>query len=225
MLWMFSFRGRINRLQYFFGSVGLGIGWVVIILVAGDLALGLARGGGLAGGLVGGLLLILLSLALLVGGLWSSLSLRARRIRDIGWPVGPVMGGSILLMAMNFFMGFDAATSAFQAAQASGMPPTPHLSPLSGLVSLIGLVLDLCLLFWPGNGGADPLESGWRDPSPASRPYEAALGRKAAGGAPRPQWAVDLGAAPDPVAPAPAPAATGGFPRPQTAGGSGRRGL
>jgi uncharacterized membrane protein YhaH (DUF805 family) len=222
MLWMFSFSGRINRLQYFFGGLGLFLGCLVFAAVGGALTAAL-----IVGGMAGLAVLGLMAIAFFIASMWSNMSMRARRIRDIGWPVTPVMVAWFLGMAVNISLSVDSFTSAFRAAQAGMTAAPPHVSGIAALIGLGGLVFDLCLLFWPGNGGADPLESGWRDPSPPSRPYEAALGRKAAGGAPRPQWAVDLGATPDPVAsgPAPVPAPTGGFPRPQTASGFGRRGL
>src|SRR5471030_930842 len=84
---VFSFRGRLNRLQYFLGSWGLGAAMFVLVVTVVASVGGLAGGGSpdqsalLKLGLAAGL-------AFLVIGpiyLWVSFSLQARRFRDIGW--------------------------------------------------------------------------------------------------------------------------------------------
>lgn len=138
---VFSFRGRLNRLQYFLGSWGLGTVMIVLVVVI------LASVGGMAGGGAPGpaaliRLGVVALLALLVIApvyFWVSFSLQARRFRDIGWEpvfVIPAWIGAGIVDRLAV-MG------------------APQLAVIDGSgVSWFGLLLNLglagCLLFWPG---------------------------------------------------------------------------
>jgi uncharacterized membrane protein YhaH (DUF805 family) len=160
---MFSFHGRIGRMQYFLRSMALvgaifGVIFVpILILCAGRIREAL-HGGPTPGGGVSLLLVFgVLALICLPAGLWSSLSLQARRFRDIGWnPLFVILG----------WIGFDLIDRLVAGAVPSLALGQTHQGTLFG--ALVGLVLGGALLFWPGAGDSDetyappPLEP--RDP-------------------------------------------------------------
>jgi uncharacterized membrane protein YhaH (DUF805 family) len=157
---VFSFRGRLNRLQYFLGSWALGVVTVVLAVAV------LASLGGMAGGrtpdraaLIN--LGVTALLALLVIGpiyFWISFSLQARRFRDIGWePVFVIpawIGGEIVDRL--------AVMGAPQIAVTHGMG-------ISWLGLLLNLGLGGCLLFWPGRNSFD-IASVFDDVPPPGQP-------------------------------------------------------
>lgn len=145
----FSFRGRINRLQYFFGGLGLGVG-VVVLVVLGILLFGLGSAGGMSK--------LTLTLFICIGAglfLWPSLALRTRRIRDMGW--NPVY----VVPPWLFLNIFDVAT-----ALGGGQPQA-----FSIVAGMVNMGLGSCLLFWPSQAEAPraPSSSGedWDEPTPA----------------------------------------------------------
>ncbi len=73
---IFSFRGRINRLQFLLRWLGVTAALFVVVSI-GFLT-------GLKVGPIGALVSIVILIAALAY-LWASLSLQARRFRDIGW--------------------------------------------------------------------------------------------------------------------------------------------
>ena len=78
---VFSFRGRLGRLQYFVGGLALGMAIIVPLVMIGVSMF--AHGGVGAKPPLG--LLALFALVAVPLFLWISLSLQARRLRDIGW--------------------------------------------------------------------------------------------------------------------------------------------
>ena len=178
---VFGFGGRLNRLQFFFASLGLGLA-VIVLLVPMVFVLVLHRAGGFSPGV--GVALLLGVLAILVA-LWTSLSLQARRIRDIGWNPLLVIPGDIALQVADQLV-------------ARAMPHLalgPHRTEtLVG--ALVNLGLALCLLFWPGQGGPaqsappatsakapKPPKAGKAEPSSAAAPIVAAR--------PAANWAIE----------------------------------
>jgi uncharacterized membrane protein YhaH (DUF805 family) len=157
---VFSFRGRLNRIQYFLGTWALG---AVMIVLAVAVFAGV---GGMAGaGRPDRAALINLGvtalLALLVIGpiyFWVSFLLQARRFRDIGWEpvfVIPAWIGAGILDRL-------AVMGAPQIAVIDGMG-----------ISWFGLLLNLglagCLLFWPGKKPFD-IASVFDDVPPPGQP-------------------------------------------------------
>jgi uncharacterized membrane protein YhaH (DUF805 family) len=142
---MFSFHGRIGRMQYFLRSMALGaaIGIVVAIgcasLVGGGGLEALRNGQPPAGGSL--VLIALLALIALPAAFWSSLSLQARRFRDIGWNPIFVMPAWIAVDMIDFIMA--------KAVPAMAVGRGHHATAIGALV---GLALSGSLLFWPGNG-------------------------------------------------------------------------
>jgi uncharacterized membrane protein YhaH (DUF805 family) len=124
---VFSFRGRINRLQYFLGSLTIGatLALLAAMLISFTQLAPTARPS-LTMALDAVFLVLAAPLAI-----WSAASLQARRLRDIGWEpmiVIPMWVGVLLLA------GFAAQAEVSQTA----------------LASLISLALLACLYGWPG---------------------------------------------------------------------------
>jgi uncharacterized membrane protein YhaH (DUF805 family) len=135
---IFSFRGRINRLQYWLGSLGMGV-FVAVVCLAPLMMGGGLRSGSDIGAQLG--LMALLAIPTLVIVLWVGLSMQARRIRDIG--LDPV-----IVMPIWILIGI---------ADKVLKPGFPHLSAIqlatpSTLVVLINLIGGAALCFWPGRG-------------------------------------------------------------------------
>jgi uncharacterized membrane protein YhaH (DUF805 family) len=153
---VFSFRGRINRLQYFASVVALGAALIVPVLVIG---LGLLAHGGVGAkpplatlALMG--LFFLLSIPPF---LWVSFSLQARRFRDIGWNPLYVIPGWMV------FQVFDRVLAQFVPALSIG---PLHYQTWIGL--LVSLTLGGALLFWPGRAEDDAppgIGASWLRPS------------------------------------------------------------
>ncbi len=136
---VFSFRGRLNRIQYFLGSWGLGMALVVLAVILFVGALG-GRSPGQPQNMASlGLTALFCIVVLGPIYLWVSLSLQARRFRDIGWEPTYVIPAWIGLDLLDRVAVWAA--------------PPIGVTPDSG-VSWLGLLLNLglggCLLFWPG---------------------------------------------------------------------------
>jgi len=193
---VFSFRGRVNRLQYLAGCVGLGVGVVllaVIVLGGAVVSAGSDKSAMLKAGLVGLLFLIVVVPLYL----WISLSLQARRLRDIGWE--PIF----VIPALFVFDILDR----FLALGAPQIAVTPGLMSMSWLGVCVNLGLTLCLFFWPGRPEFDVASVFDDEPPPARTSPARPAPTPVATRAPVPSRP----AAPRPVASAPA--------------GFGRRGL
>lgn len=124
---VFSFRGRINRLQYFLGSLTIGamLALLAAMLISFTQLAPTARPS-LTMALDAVFLVFAAPLAI-----WSAAWLQARRLRDIGWEpmiVIPIWIGVLLLA------GFAAQAGVSQTA----------------LASLVSLALLACLYGWPG---------------------------------------------------------------------------
>ncbi len=166
---IFSFRGRLNRIQYFLGSWGLGMALVVLAVI---LLVGAAAGRSpdrpetlAALGLTGLFCLVVLGPIYF----WVSFSLQARRFRDIGWE--PVF-------VIPAWIGVDILDRLLTMA-------APRIAVADGMgVSWIGLLvnagLGLCLLFWPGKPAFD-IAAVFDDVPPPSRSQgQPAMARAAA---------------------------------------------
>jgi len=160
---LFSFRGRIGRLQYFLTALGVGF---VALLVIGAFFLNLMSAyfgrGAVHGGSLVGLGLAMLLLAPLI--LWIGLAVQAKRVRDIGWD--PIL----VIPALWAFSFVDSLVA--QAVPALRVLPAGHQTIVGMAVSL---AYTGCLLFWPGegSGGVLPSDSDGQDerrPEPTFQP-------------------------------------------------------
>ncbi len=146
---VFSFRGSINRLQYFGGLVGLFLSFVVAALAAvlclGDLST-------LEQEPTRVLPVVMIALIALPVWIWVSLSLQARRIRDIGLNPLFVIPAYMLFEALDQAIGTSmaAAPVASLTSVASMMPHHTLLEPV------VDLAYSLALLFWPGRAQEAP---------------------------------------------------------------------
>jgi len=184
---VFSFRGRLNRIQYFLGSWGLGTAMIVLVVLAFLVVFGgqLPDRSKLVGGAVA-LLLVLLVLAPMY--FWVAFSLQARRFRDIGWEPVFVIPAWIGLDIVDRVVVMGAP----QLAVAEG-------TGISWLGLLVNAGLGLCLLFWPGRPPFDAAAV-FDDVPPPSQPQSRPQDQPAVARAP---------AAPAPRAASPAPAGFG----------------
>lgn len=155
---IFSFRGRLNRIQYFLGCWGLGAALVVlaVILLIGALS---GRSPSQPQNMASlGLTALFCIVVLGPLYLWVSLSLQARRFRDIGWEPTVVIPAWIGLDLLDRLAVWAA--------------PPIAVTPESG-VSWLGLPLNLglacCLLFWPGRAAFD-VAAVFDDVPPPSQP-------------------------------------------------------
>jgi uncharacterized membrane protein YhaH (DUF805 family) len=139
---VFSFRGRLNRLQYFGGLCGLTAAVVVAVVIAVLSVGSLANIEQHPAVLLPALLIALLVLPIWI---WVGLSLEARRIRDIGLNPVIVIPGVIV-----FGMLDQGLASAFPALSAG---PNLHQTYIGAVVNL---GYAACLFFWPGNSDVGP---------------------------------------------------------------------
>jgi len=154
---VFSFRGRLNRIQYFLGSWALGTVTIVLALI---VVVGVAgsRGMDQANLLRAGVTVLIALLAIGPVYFWISFSLQARRFRDIGWEPVFVIPAWVGLDVVDRLAVYGAP----QIAVVQGMGA-------SWLGLLLNLGLGLCLLFWPGRKFED-IASVFDDaPPPPSR--------------------------------------------------------
>jgi uncharacterized membrane protein YhaH (DUF805 family) len=180
---IFSFRGRLNRIQYFLGCCGAGAGLVVLLMLVGGLAFA-AAGGGSGPPSMFTVAVVGLAMLLVVGPLycWISFSLQARRFRDIGWEPVFVIPGWIGANIID-------RLAVMGAPQIAIMPG----AGISWLTVVVGLFFSGSLLFWPGHESSSDVASVFDDvpppPGRAAPPAPAPAARR---------WS-----------PSPAPAATG----------------
>jgi uncharacterized membrane protein YhaH (DUF805 family) len=228
---LFGFRGRINRLQYWGGSFLVGtINAIGVFLTAGSALFSAGLDDKLAATQGAGLLLIPVQIVTM----WMTLALQTKRFHDrgrTGW-----LSVAILVPMVPLFVLIQMGPGDNPAAAAAMMAPFMLLL----LAISLWFFVDLGLL--PGasgdnaygspptggmsvglkGSGAGPVD--WdapvRNPGASLESAEAALERAIAERAARPAGA----AAPMP-APAPVAAAPFAMPRPAAPGGFGRRGL
>jgi uncharacterized membrane protein YhaH (DUF805 family) len=149
---LFGFQGRLGRLPY--------LGWsaAAMFLLIAVAAFFLVVGIGLAGAtspdgagpkILGGLM----ALTSLVVGMWTSLALSAKRIRDTGFAPLPVIIGFLLLTLVD----------ALILTRLTGVRffwPFAQYTPLGGLAAIAGMVFLLC---WPSAPARLPDAPGARE--------------------------------------------------------------
>jgi len=152
---VFGFGGRVNRLQYFAGVLALCAALVLpMLMIVGFVA-------GAHGAVGSGLLVTSLVLLLAIpAAIWVSLSLQARRIRDIGWNPLYVLPPLLLIGVADRLVA--------QAIPALSIGPRYHQTAVGLLISLAAAG---CLLFWPGKSDDSAEDAAWVDwPEPDSPP-------------------------------------------------------
>jgi uncharacterized membrane protein YhaH (DUF805 family) len=214
---LFGFKGRINRAQYWYGSLGVGFVAVLMLFMVGFAAMPQAGASKTAAVQAAPMMLLMMGLIGLVSG-WAGLALQTKRFHDRnqpGWlcmlPVLPVMG-MMFALAGGIFSGQNPMQLA-SAAQ-------PYMMVLWA-INLFMFVNLGCLAGTDGpNKYGDPPGA---PRSPSSDPFQPAR--------PQAQAAFSLGsveaameraiADKSRVAPAPARAARPAVAAASTAGGSG----
>lgn len=161
---VFSFRGRVNRLQYALGNIAVG---GALALLAGMLISFIELAPTARPSLTMALDAVFLVFAAPLA-LWSAVSLQARRLRDIGWEpiiVLPIWLGALLLA------GF-AAQAGLAVTQAA-------------VASLLSLAMLACLYGWPGRRSSVTSLSDGRMMALGSSPALAPVRRRSIGHARR----------------------------------------
>jgi uncharacterized membrane protein YhaH (DUF805 family) len=135
----FSFRGRVNRLQYFMGVMALFFAVAIPLALGGATVLAHPTASAIGGSL---LVILLLLLAAPVLG-WVGLSLQARRFRDIGWNPAYVIPGLVVANIIDQLIALAVPGLAIGPFQRQ---------------TILGLLISLgaggALLFWPGKPDA-----------------------------------------------------------------------
>jgi uncharacterized membrane protein YhaH (DUF805 family) len=154
---LFSFRGRLNRVEFFCWSLAAGVIFIVmavVLVVAGVRGLSTGSSPGVTG--------LLLIVAMAIAYFWCGFALQAKRIRDIG--LSPVM----VIVGLMLFSMFDAAVLSriFHFKLWS-------LSPNTGIAGLVNLAYIGMLFFWPGQIQDGRLRDLWPDEPDPARPVVA----------------------------------------------------
>lgn len=125
---VFSFRGRVDRRQFFLGSLALG---VVLALLAAMLISFVELPSRPTPAMVLEAVLLVIAAPLAV---WSALSLQARRMRDIGWE--PLIGLPMWIGAVGLAQSLPLLAVAFCVTMLAGLYAWPGRrggsSPLTG---------------------------------------------------------------------------------------------
>jgi uncharacterized membrane protein YhaH (DUF805 family) len=160
---VFSFRGRLNRIQYFLGSWGLGVVMIVlaVVLVIGIASTGHSGEASPATLIRGGLAAIFFFLVAGPIYLWVSFSLQARRFRDIGWE-------PVFVIPAWIGVGIVDRLAVMGAPQIAVI----HGSGVSWFGLLLNIAVAGCLLFWPGKPPFD-VASVFDDFLPPAQPTQA----------------------------------------------------
>jgi uncharacterized membrane protein YhaH (DUF805 family) len=191
---VFSFRGRINRLSYFLGSLGLGLAVIVVAVVVVLATVGAGGIEALKADPLRVLPAVLLLLLLLLPAFWIGFSLQARRIRDMGFNPALVIPGMIFYVAVDHALA--AAMSGGAAVSASG-----HTL----IYPFVSLAYSGALLFWPGKPSDAQAPTSWADnvklPDPPATPRRSPAPTRAPEPAPAPMFLAPVQARPAGPAP------------------------
>ena len=156
---LFSFRGRLTRLEFLGWSVAAILLLVVtaVVLVAASVVGAKDLRAGAGAGVLG----LIIGLGMAVAYIWCGLALAAKRIRDIGWSPLIVITSLILFEIVDIVM-------------LTRLIPVRYLWPLDQH-TIVGGVVNLAyfgaLLFWPSQDtDASPAEPSARTAPGSPRP-------------------------------------------------------
>lgn len=159
---VFGFKGRIGRVRYLLSCMALGPA-LLFLFVALLFAFGFhpsVRGSFIKP-------MILAGLAVVPLWFWTSLSLQACRLRDIGLDPVP---------ALATWMGLNFVLRLFDQVVVRSQIGTAHVvDPIGAIQLMLGGLVALALLLWPGwrgeddDGGADLDDEGRAPPTPTYR--------------------------------------------------------
>jgi uncharacterized membrane protein YhaH (DUF805 family) len=166
---LFGFQGRLARLAF--------LGWnlAAMALVAAIALAYLALGTGLSGLLSGirgapTFFGAATGLTCAAAGIWMTLALTTKRVRDIGLaPLPLVVAATAVLMVDHY--------SLTRLTELRFFPPFANYTPLGGLLAFTWLVLLIC---WPGKTmpESDDSQARDRDPVPGTGPGQVQLGQR-----------------------------------------------
>jgi uncharacterized membrane protein YhaH (DUF805 family) len=150
---LFSFRGRLARLEFLGWSLAAGVIFVVLVVAL----VGVVTGEMLSARSNPGFGVVVVAIGIGIFYFWCGFALQAKRIRDIG--LSPLM----VIVGLFLFDFFDALV----LSRIFHFKLWPH-SPNTGIAGLVNLAYIGMLLFWPGESGDGRLRNLWPDePNPA----------------------------------------------------------
>lgn len=167
---LFSFKGRINRAQYWLGNIGVGVGSVLLIfmlaMVMGSPTDALGKPDPMAA--VRGLALVLLPVSILMG--WCGLAIQVKRLHDRGrsglWSMAPMAPMAMIMITL--VTGVTAGTPA----------PTlgAQLQPWLLTIWMINFAFFIDLGCLPSKDGPNKYDGGSPGSSPVSAPKSVPAG-------------------------------------------------
>ncbi len=159
---LFSFNGRINRAQYWLGTIGVNVvNWAFMLMLAGSSAATAGKDPTAALAAASAQMAIVFPVSMAVA--WIAMALQVKRFHDRGqsgwWSLLPV--APVVFIIANFFTAFAEHWPPERLFSSMGMPF------LALIVISIGLFVNLGCLGGtdgpnkfghpPGNGGGSPL--------------------------------------------------------------------
>lgn len=144
---LFGFRGRLGRLAFLgWNLAGMAlVGAIVVVFLV--LGAGLAAVGVPSGGAK--ILGVLMALTAGGAGIWMTLALLGKRVRDIGLAPLPLMIGAIMLLAVD-----EAVLTRFTDLRF--LSPFARQTPLGGLIATGSIIFLVC---WPGRSESGSLSA------------------------------------------------------------------
>ncbi|QGZ93912.1 DUF805 domain-containing protein [Terricaulis silvestris] len=182
---LFGFNGRINRAQYWLGTIGVNVvNWVVMLAMAGTSAVPAEKNPAAALAAASSQLAMILPLS--VGVAWIAMALQVKRFHDRGqsgwWSLLPI--APVLLMVGNVFAAIAEQWPAERLFSSMGLPF------LALIVISVGFFVNLGCLgskdgpnkydHTPGKGGGGPVFAPGGAPSGASGAASALFGAQSA---------------------------------------------
>lgn len=182
---LFSFNGRINRSQYWLGTIGVNlVNWVVMLAMAGASAVPAEKNPATALAAASSQLAMILPLT--IGVAWIAMALQVKRFHDRGqsgwWSLLPI--APVLLMVGNVFAAIAEQWPAERLFGSMGFPF------LALIVISVGFFVNLGCLgskdgpnkydHTPGTGSGGPVLAPGGSPSGASNAASALFGAQSA---------------------------------------------
>jgi uncharacterized membrane protein YhaH (DUF805 family) len=155
---LFSFRGRLSRLEFIGWSFAASL--LLVVITVALMAASVIGAKELSAGVGAGVLGLLIALAMGVAYLWCGLALAAKRIRDIGW-------SPLIVMASLFLFDIVDVLMLTRLIHARFFWPLDQYTIIGGAVNLVYLGT---LLLWPSqDADASPAEPAARTAPSAPR--------------------------------------------------------
>jgi uncharacterized membrane protein YhaH (DUF805 family) len=135
---IFSFHGRLGRLAFIgwtLAAIAVVFGVTLLFLLLGSVLAGSFSAAGAGPHILG----IAMGLAAVIIGIWTTLALQAKRLRDMGFrPLTWILGATVVMMADQWLLTQFTVLRFF--------PPLQQYTPLGGFIAAAYMIM---LLLWP----------------------------------------------------------------------------